>query len=91
MKIQIETTEKVIRVQQEVILKDLLEELEKLLPNGLWKEYKLDQNTTIWWQDPIYIYPSYQPQVPFYESPEYKPYTTCNVHNTTYCIETVQS
>lgn len=70
MKIQIDTTNKSIKVEESVSLKELTDSLEKLLPNGEWKEFTLQTNTVIqnfsspivirgrnwpyWWDSPWY-------------------------------------
>lgn len=70
MKIQLDTTNKTIKVEESVNLKELTEALEKLLPNGEWKEFTLHTNTVIqnfsspiiireqrypyWWNSPWY-------------------------------------
>jgi hypothetical protein len=66
MKIQLDTENKVIKVQEAVNLGELTETLERLLPNGKWKDFKLDTQTQInWTPNPIIIkeYP-YQPYIP---------------------------
>lgn len=56
MKIQLDTTNKTIKVEESVSLKELTEALEKLLPNGEWKEFKLETKTVIQsWSAPIII------------------------------------
>jgi hypothetical protein len=47
MKIQLDTTAKIIRVEEKVNLGELTETLEKLLPGGLWKQFSLETNVTI--------------------------------------------
>lgn len=42
MKIQLDTTNKTIKVEESVKLQELTDALEKLLPNGEWKEFKLE-------------------------------------------------
>ena len=44
MKLQIDTTEKTIKIEEEINLGELTDKLEKLLPNGEWREYKLLQS-----------------------------------------------
>lgn len=66
MKIQLDTENKVIKVEEAVNLGELTETLERLLPNGEWKDFKLDTQTQInWTPNPIIIkeYP-YQPYNP---------------------------
>ena len=47
MKLQIDTTEKVIKVEEQVNFGELVKVLNKLLPKGEWKTYKLETNTVI--------------------------------------------
>lgn len=73
MKIQINTTEKTIKVDETVSLKELTDELERFLPNGEWKEYKLDVT-------PVIITTPYVPYIPpTYPHPDWywqNPYPT---------------
>jgi hypothetical protein len=59
MKIQIDTTAKTIKLDEFVQMNDLIAELEKLFPNGEWKEYQLIHDVN--WTYPIIIkeYPIY--------------------------------
>jgi hypothetical protein len=68
MKIQIDTTNKTIQVEGSVNLKELFRQVKFLLPQGLWKEFELVQNTVVQWQNPIIIEPyrPYQPAYPTY-------------------------
>jgi hypothetical protein len=50
MRLEIDTKDKTIKILQDVNFCDLVKDLENLLPNNSWKEYKLIQN---------YIYPCY--------------------------------
>ena len=71
MKLQIDTTEKVIKVEEQVNFGELVKTLNKLLPKGEWKTYKLETNTVINWnQYPIITYPTY-PICPTHPSPPY--------------------
>lgn len=68
MKLQLDTTNKTIKIEEQVNLKELFELLENILPNGVWKEFKLECNTTIQWTNPITIYP-YRPYIgPWWET-----------------------
>ena len=81
MKLQLDTTQKVIRLEEEVNLSDLFETLEKLLPNGLWKEFKLQQVVITSWVNPIVI--DRWPTIPFpspYQPPWYVTCSTTNMH-----------
>ena len=62
MKLQIDTENKTIRVDQNVLFSDLLKVLNKLLPKE-WKNYTLESNTVIysWYPHYTYYYPSIEP------------------------------
>lgn len=98
MKIQIDTISKIISVEENVNLGDLVKHLEGLLPKthplGHWKLFTLQTNTTIFnWSNPIYI-PSY-PTYPTYPTWFSVPMTSTDITvtdvgiatNTTYCFE----
>ena len=56
MKIQLDTKNKTIKIENNVKLSELVDTLEKLLPKGLWKEFELQSNVTINnWSSPIII------------------------------------
>lgn len=56
MNIQIDTVNKVLKLQESVNLGEFSEILLKLFPNNEWKEYKLETNTVINnWTSPIII------------------------------------
>jgi|SRR6476620_67265 len=76
MNIQVNTTEKTIKLAETVNFKELVEVLDKLLP-GEWKEYKLETNTIINnWSNPTIIYRDHY--WPYYSNTS--PYITlCNV------------
>jgi len=60
MKLQLDTSEKVIKVEEQVNFGELVKTLNKLLPKGEWKTYKLETNTVINWnQYPVWTYPNY--------------------------------
>lgn len=76
MKIQIDTTQKVIKLESSENLGELIETLETMLPEGLWKEFKLETNTTIAWTNPIiwrdiYVKPYINPVLPYNPYPTY--------------------
>jgi len=68
MKLQLDTNEKIIKVEESVNLGELIETLERLLPNETWKGFKLETNTTVNWSSPIIIerYPTKYPYYPTY-------------------------
>jgi hypothetical protein len=69
MKLQLDTTSKLIKVEEIVNLGEFTEALERLLPDGKWKEFKLETQTVINWSNPIVIEP-YTPYTrPWWEQP----------------------
>ena len=69
MKLQLDTVEKTITIDQDVNLGDLVKTLNSLLPKKQWKEYKLTTNTVVYWQEaPTPLFPN-APIQPYYESP----------------------
>ena len=73
MKLQIDTTAKTIKLDEAVKLEELISALDKLFPDGLWKEFQLITNVTINWQtNPIIIkeYPIW-PTYPTYPTQPY--------------------
>lgn len=61
MKIKLDTSVKTITIEEPTNIGDLFDMLENLLPNGLWKEFKLETNVINNWTSPIVIkeYPVY--------------------------------
>lgn len=85
MKIQIDTEQMVIRIEEQVLLCELIKTLEKLLPRGQWKKFKLETNTTINWGNPITINPCETiPVSPWYVKTPFEPYTSCNTADYTF-------
>ncbi len=100
MKLQINTTEKTIKIEESVNLGELIEALKNMLPD--WKKYSLETNATINWISPTYIdikpwwwvsrpdYPWITYGTGTAENPEYVSYkdgVTANVLEGTYCVE----
>ena len=52
MKIQIDTNSKTIKLEETVELKELIEMLNNLFPNCMWKEYKLEMAIIQNWNYP---------------------------------------
>jgi hypothetical protein len=74
MKIQLDTTNKKIKIEEEINIGELIEQLEKLLPNNLWKEFSLEVNIIHNWSSPIIIEPI-KPMPPYPIQPiPYTPY-----------------
>jgi len=67
MNIQINTSEKTIKLSETVSLKELEDVLFKLFPNNEWREYKLETNTVIYnWSSPIIIERDNYPFYPYW-------------------------
>lgn len=73
MKIQIDTTSKTIKIENNIKLSELVKNLDRLFPNKEWKEFTLETHTNIThWSNPTiireierYPVPSY-PRYPWY-------------------------
>jgi hypothetical protein len=67
MKIQLDTTNKTVKIEENIKISKLIETLKQLLPND-WKNFTLETHTTIInWSEPYY----YKPYRPYWESPFY--------------------
>ena len=67
MKLQIETVAKEIKIAEKINLGKLIDKLEELLPDGLWKEYSINVGCFYNWDNPIIINnPISVPDKPFY-------------------------
>jgi hypothetical protein len=79
MKLQLDTTAKTIKIENDVLLGEFFEKIMVILPNDSWREFKLLTETKIKWGSPIIIkdYPTYPwwPQTP-YEPYPYHPWIT---------------
>jgi hypothetical protein len=70
MKLQLDTTNKTVKIENDIKVSQLIKTLKSLLPND-WKDFTLQTNVTINnWSNPIYVekqiirereYPWYQP------------------------------
>ena len=71
MKLQIDSTQKKITIQEPVNLNEFFEMVKGLFPNDLWKEFTLETNVINNWTSPIIIkeYPVY-PQYPINPYPQ---------------------
>ena len=66
MKIQLDTIQKTITIEEDVNLHDFYEQINSLLPSGLWREFTLKVTKITEWRDPITVTPNtpinpYQP------------------------------
>jgi len=95
MKIVLDTTNKIIKIEESANLGELMITLDKILPMNEWKEFRLETNTQIIWSNPITIH-EYRPVYP-YPYPWYNPPTiqylsggyqgTPQLQSGSYCIE----
>ena len=71
MKLQLDTTNKTIKIEENVQFSKLMSVVKRLLPHGEWQDFTLLTNTTIeHWSTPI-IYREYYPNptTPWWQSP----------------------
>jgi hypothetical protein len=90
MKLQIDTKNKTIKVEEKVKFDELIKVLNKLLPKE-WKEYSLESGTVINWYQPYQWY-YWQPSPLIPSAPIVKWDVTCGtsaetVNNSVYNIE----
>jgi hypothetical protein len=78
MKIQLDTINKTITIEEDVNLHDFYEELNSLLPSGLWREFTLKVAKITEWRNPITITPHtpINPFIPIGVPNEVNPYTS---------------
>ena len=73
MRLQIDTILKTIKLENNIKIRELIENLKNLLPND-WMDFTLETNVTIGWTNPVYVrdYP-YWGDYPWYHttSPNY--------------------
>ena len=56
MNIQLDIENKTIKLEKDVVLSKLIETLDKLFPNGEWKEFTLETHTIIHhWSNPVVL------------------------------------
>jgi hypothetical protein len=80
MKLQLNTTDLIIKIEQRYInLNELYTLLEKLLPNGEWRNYDLECGTSVTWTAPPVEIPNpwvpgdYYPWITFTGDPASSP------------------
>jgi len=81
MKIQLDTIEKIIRIEESINLGEFYNTIKKLLPDNEWKNFKIETNNTINWANPIVIrdYPyNPTPVYPWWNTPN----ITCGTSST---------
>jgi hypothetical protein len=74
MKLQLDTIQKTIKIEEAINLGELFKTLESLLPNKEWKKFSIEVGVIYNWVSPINIpYPVIIPQ-PYPVTPPYNPY-----------------
>tara|TARA_X000001382_G_scaffold83970_1_gene59431 strand:- start:1335 stop:1595 length:261 start_codon:yes stop_codon:yes gene_type:complete len=85
MKIQIDTKEKVIRLEDKANARELFDFLAKIFPNGEWEDFDLEAIAVINnWSNPI-IFREPEP-IPYTPYPHH-PVITCSDNNTVFNLE----
>ena len=75
MKIQLDTVNKTITIEEDVNLHDFYEQLNSILPDGKWREFTLKVSKITEWRDPISIPNTTQPYNPLpYDNPTFPTY-----------------
>lgn len=84
MKIQIDTDNKIIRLENSINMGEFMEKINLLFPNDSWKEYKIETNTQVVWQEPIIVnqYPIYREPYPYWWAKPIYYGTTTNTETT---------
>jgi hypothetical protein len=80
MKIQIDTIQKIIKLETNENLGIFFDYLGQILPDGLWREFKLETSSQIVWTNPIiwrdiWVRPYTTPWIPT------QPWITCQTQN----------
>lgn len=84
MRIQLDTTERTIKLEENVKISELLTILKKILPNGEWKEFILENEVIYDWVRPIIVERTREyPRYPWYCDNKVQPL----VDNKTFCID----
>jgi len=87
MKIQLDTTNKTIKVEGNILLGEFIDKIKTILPKKEWKTFTLIPETIInEWINPIvipWIVPTY-PIYPTYPTYPYYPWITCQTSETKY-------
>lgn len=89
MKLQIDTENKTIKIEEAVNIDKFIKMVKKLFPNNEWKEYELEVGTITYWTNPYpIIYPLTYPTDPY---PWWQPTTisesTTITTGSTYCLD----
>jgi hypothetical protein len=82
MKLQLDTENKTIKLEKDVVFSTLIETLEKLLPNGEWKEFTLETHTVIpQWSNPVVLPSVIAYPVPTYPRPSWPWYSSSSLES----------
>jgi hypothetical protein len=80
MKIQLDTVNKTIQIEEDVNLHDFYEQINGLLPSGLWRDFTLKVGKIVKWEEPYKVTPNtpFNPYRPLtnpnpYQSPPFDP------------------
>lgn len=66
MKIQIDIKNKTLKIEESILLCELIKNLDSLFPNNAWKEYRLETTVITNWTNPIVIREPYVvPNTPY--------------------------
>jgi hypothetical protein len=72
MKLQLDTTRKILKIEEDVKLSKLISVVKRLLPNGEWQDFTLITNTVIEkWVNPIPYKPYWPDVYPWWQQPWY--------------------
>lgn len=65
MKVQLDTINKTITIEEDVNLHDFYEQINAILPDGKWREFTLKVGKIVEWRQPITITPDTTPINPY--------------------------
>lgn len=89
MKLQLNTTDKTITIEEKVNIGELVDTLKRLLPNDTWLEFSIEVHIINNWSNPI-IFPIAQPYIPYnpfpYTPTTQQPFIWCNTNDTTSAV-----
>ena len=77
MKIQLDTIDKTITIEEDVNLHDFYEQINSILPGGLWREFTLKVTKIVEWREPITPHTPINPYQPI-GVPNTNPYDPLN-------------
>lgn len=83
MKLQLDTENKTIKLDEKIKFVDLIKTLNSLFPDESWREYTLETTSITYWSSPITIQPYIQPYNPNYPWYDHNPQILCSTPNST--------